>query len=201
MRQRRTLGFDPIDEARRQWIDRGWQDAAGGMAALTSIIRVEQLLMARVEEALAPFELTFARYELLVLLDFSRAGALPMGKLGARLQVHPASVTNAVDRLESDGLVERRAHPDDGRTTLAAITAAGRQRARSATKLLNDGVFATLELDPHELELLFSTLRRFRATAGDFVTDPAQPGEPADPSADAGADIDANINADGDRAI
>ncbi|HNB96493.1 MAG TPA: hypothetical protein PLX07_16060, partial [Microthrixaceae bacterium] len=68
MRQRRTLGFDPIDEARRQWIDRGWQDAAGGMAALTSIIRVEQLLMARVEEALAPFELTFARYELLVLL-------------------------------------------------------------------------------------------------------------------------------------
>ena len=200
-RGRSPLGFDPIDEARRQWVAHGWTDAADAMAVVTSVIRVEQIVMGRIDALLKPEGLTFARYELLVLLDFSRKGAMPLGKIGARLQVHPASVTNAVDRLESDGLVERRAHPDHGRTTLAAITAAGRQHARSATKLLNDGVFATLELDPHELELLFSTLRRFRATAGDFVTDPAQPGEPADPSADAGADIDANINADGDRAI
>lgn len=168
MRQRRTLGFDPIDEARRQWIDRGWQDAAGGMAALTSIIRVEQLLMARVEEALAPFELTFARYELLVLLDFSRAGALPMGKLGARLQVHPASVTNAVDRLEAQGLVERVAHPDDGRATLATITSTGRRRVRRATAVLNEAVFSDLGWSERDLRDLFRILRKLRRGAGDF---------------------------------
>lgn len=168
MRQRRPLGFDPIDEARRQWIDRGWQDAAGGMAALTSIIRVEQLLMARVEEALGPFELTFARYELLVLLDFSRAGALPMGKLGARLQVHPASVTNAVDRLEAQGLVERVAHPDDGRTTLATITSTGRRRVRRATAVLNEAVFSDLGWSDRDLRDLFRILRKLRRGAGDF---------------------------------
>ena len=168
MRQRRTLGFDPIDEARRQWIDRGWQDAADGMAALTSIIRVEQLLMARVEEALAPFELTFARYELLVLLDFSRAGALPMGKLGARLQVHPASVTNAVDRLEAQGLVERVAHPDDGRATLATITSTGRRRVRRATAVLNEAVFSDLGWSERDLRDLFRILRKLRRGAGDF---------------------------------
>jgi len=168
MRQRRTLGFDPIDEARRQWIDRGWQDAAGGMAALTSIIRVEQLLMARVEEELAPFELTFARYELLVLLDFSRAGALPMGKLGARLQVHPASVTNAVDRLEAQGLVERVAHPDDGRATLATITSTGRRRVRRATAVLNEAVFSDLGWSERDLRDLFRILRKLRRGAGDF---------------------------------
>ena len=168
MRQQRTLGFDPIDEARRQWIDRGWQDAAGGMAALTSIIRVEQLLMARVEEELAPFELTFARYELLVLLDFSRAGALPMGKLGARLQVHPASVTNAVDRLEAQGLVERVAHPDDGRATLATITSTGRRRVRRATAVLNEAVFSDLGWSERDLRDLFRILRKLRRGAGDF---------------------------------
>lgn len=171
-RGRSPLGFDPIDEARRQWVDHGWTDAADGMAVVTSIIRVEQIVMSRIDALLKPEGLTFARYELLVLLDFSRRGAMPLGKIGARLQVHPASVTNAVDRLESDGLVERLAHPDDGRTTLAAITAAGRRRARSATSVLNDGVFAALELDRPELELVFSTLRRFRSAAGDFAIDP-----------------------------
>lgn len=169
MRPRRTLDFDPIAEARRQWIDRGWEDAAGGMAALTSIIRAEQLLMARVEEHLKPFELTFARYELLVLLDFSRTGALPMGKLGDRLQVHPASVTNAVDRLEARGLVERVAHPDDGRATLATITPTGRRRVRRATTVLNEQVFSDLGWTRRDLDDLFRILGRLRRSAGDFV--------------------------------
>ena len=174
-RGRSPLPFDPIGEARRQWVDHGWDDAADGMAVVTSIIRVEQIVMGRIDALLKPKGLTFARYELLVLLDFSRNGAMPLGKIGARLQVHPASVTNAVDRLEADGLVERRAHPDDGRTTLAAITAAGRRRSRSATRLLNDEVFSRLELDPSELDVVFATLRRFRAAAGDFLDEPVEP--------------------------
>ena len=67
--------------------------------------------------------LTFARYEVLMLLSFSRQGALPLGKIGERLQVNAASVTNAVDRLEADGLVTRRSNPDDGRGRLARLTA------------------------------------------------------------------------------
>ena len=60
-----------------------------------------------------------------MLLSFTRHGALPLGKMGARLQVHPASVTNLVDGLERAGYVAREPHPTDGRTTLAAITASG----------------------------------------------------------------------------
>ena len=167
-RARPALAFDPIDEARRQWIEHGWGDAADGMAVLTSIIRVEQIVMARIDALLKPLDLTFARYELLVLLDFSSRGSMPLGKVGARLQVHPASVTNAVDRLEADGLVERIAHPDDGRTRLATITPAGRRLARRATAVLNEEVFASLGWDPDELDSLFGLLRRFRADAGDF---------------------------------
>jgi DNA-binding MarR family transcriptional regulator len=165
----RALPFDPIEEARRQWIDHGWDDAADGMAALTSIIRVEQILMSRIEARLKPFGLTFARYELLVLLEFSRKGALPLGKIGARLQVHPASVTNAVDRLEADGLVERIAHPGDGRTTLATITADGRRTARRATRTLNAEVFSDLGWSRTDLDALFRILRRLRKSSGDFT--------------------------------
>ena len=71
------------------------------MALVTSIMRTHQILSARVDATLAPFNLTFARFEVLMLLDFSRAGRLPLGKIGQRLQVHPASVTNAIDRLVS----------------------------------------------------------------------------------------------------
>ena len=165
----RTLPFDPIDEARRQWESHGWTEAAPGMAAITSIIRVEQLVLGRIDALLRPLGLTFARYELLTLLSFTRTGALPLGKIGDRLQVHPASVTNAVNRLEQDGLVERVAHPEDGRTTLATLTEKGRRVAAEGTRLLNEEVFEQLGWSRSDLDALFRILRKFRAAAGDFA--------------------------------
>src|SRR4029453_19377505 len=97
------------------------------MSPTTSIMRAQQLILAAVDEALRPLDLTFARYEALVLLAFSRQGSLPMGKMGDRLMLHPTSVTNIIDRLERQGLVDRLAHPTDRRTTLAAITDEGRR--------------------------------------------------------------------------
>jgi DNA-binding MarR family transcriptional regulator len=157
-----SLGFDPIAEARRQWEVHGWSEAAPGMAALTSVMRVQQILMAQVDTVLAPFELTFARYEVLALLGFTRRGALPLGKVGARLQVHPASVTNAVDRLEAQGLVRRIPHPTDGRTT------AGRKVVTAATEALNTEVFTQIGLSRGDLDQLFALLGKLRAAAGDF---------------------------------
>ena len=162
------MAFDPIAEARRQWSDHGWDDAADGMAVVTSIVRADQILQSRIDTVLRPMQLTFARYELLVLLDFSRSGALPLGKIGKRLQVHPASVTNAVNRLESDGLVTREPHPDDGRTTLATLTPEGRALARSATAALNRDVFGDLGLTERQMAELFALLHRIRRNAGDF---------------------------------
>jgi DNA-binding MarR family transcriptional regulator len=162
------LSFDPIGEARRQWEAHGWGAAAPGMAAVTSIVRVHQLLVAEVDRVLRPHGLTLARYEVLMLLLFSRDGALPLGKIGQRLQVHPASVTNAVDRLEAQRLVRRRAHPTDGRTVLATLTAKGRTVAESATADVN-AVFAGLDLP----DGLFESLREVRAAAGDFASVPS----------------------------
>ena len=162
------LPFDPIEEARRQWAAHGWDDAADGMAAVTSVMRAEQVFLSRVDEVLRPFKLTFARYEALMLLSFSRRGSLPLSKIGQRLQVHPTSVTNTIDRLEGQGFVRRVPHPTDRRTTLAEITDAGRALAEQATKAVNSGVFAATGLSHSDLNELFRLLRRLRRAAGDF---------------------------------
>ena len=165
----RSLPFDPIEEAKRQWVAHGWDEAADAMAAVTSVMRAEQIFLARVEEVLRPFDLTFARYEALVLLLFSRRGALPLSKIGQRLQVHPTSVTNTIDRLEAQGLVTRTRHPTDRRTTLAEITPAGRQVALEATDAVNAKAFSAPGLSNRELQQLFGLLRKLRHNAGDFL--------------------------------
>ena len=162
-----AAGFDPITEARRQWAAHGWDDVADGMAALTSVMRAQQLLLARCDAVLADFDLTFARYELLALLSFTRHGELPLGKAGVRLQVHPASVTNAVNRLVDAGLVEKRPHPTDGRGTLASITDEGRRVVAAATARLNAEVFGALGLSDAEARKLTALLRKVRAASGD----------------------------------
>jgi DNA-binding MarR family transcriptional regulator len=128
------LDFDPIEEAGRQWRRHWGQTPVPAMMAVTSVMRVQQIWLARLNETLAPFELTFARYEALMLLYFSRSGALPLGRMGARLQVHPTSVTNLIDGLERHGYAQRTPHPSDRRTTLAEITAQGRSVAEEATR-------------------------------------------------------------------
>lgn len=162
------LPQDPIAEARRHWEEHGWGEAAAGMAAVTAVMRTHQILLTRVENVLRPFSLTFARFELLALLSFTASGALPMAKAGARLQVHPTSVTNAVDRLEQAGLVERRKHPSDGRTVLVEITPAGRKLVPLAASALNREVFSRSGFAADDLAELTDILTRFRRDAGDF---------------------------------
>jgi DNA-binding MarR family transcriptional regulator len=165
------LPIDPIAEARRQWIQHGWDSAADGMAAVTSIMRAQQVMLARVEAVLKPLGLSFARFEFLTLLSFTREGAMPMASASARLQVHPTSVTNTVDRLERAGLVERRRHPTDGRATLVAITDEGRALAAEAAVHLNEQVFEQPGLEQDDVTAIVRILARFRKDAGDF-TDP-----------------------------
>ncbi|WP_436531510.1 MarR family winged helix-turn-helix transcriptional regulator [Actinoplanes sp. HUAS TT8] len=162
------LHLDPIAEARRQWADHGWEEAADGMAAVTSLMRAQQIALGRVEAVLRRHGVTFARYELLMLLYFSRAGALPMAKIGERLQVHPTSVTNAVDRLESAGLVRRAGHPTDRRTTLVELLDPGRELALAATKDLNAEVFKDPGVSPAGVTALVDILTEMRQGAGDF---------------------------------
>jgi DNA-binding MarR family transcriptional regulator len=164
------LPFDPIERAAQIWESR-FGDARA-MAAVTAIMRVQQILLAALDGLLRPYGLTFARYEALVLLSFSRSGALPMRLIGERLMVHPTSATNIVDRLEQQGLVTRRPNPADGRGTLAEITPAGRDLVARATADLMAAEFGMAGYAAADLEGIAAMLRALRVSAGDFAAEP-----------------------------
>src|SRR3954462_9437314 len=138
------------------------------MLAVTSIMRAQAILIGELDALLRPYDLTFARYEALVLLTFSRAGALPLSRIGEGLMVHPTSVTNTIDRLERQGYVKRRPNPRDGRGVLAEITESGRDTVERATRDLMTADFGLAAYGTGELEAIFEVLRSLRVTAGDF---------------------------------
>jgi DNA-binding MarR family transcriptional regulator len=162
-----NLPFDPIERAAEHWDQRFGPSAA--MKVATSIMRVQQLLLARYDGILRPYELTFARYEALVLLAFSRRGELPMRVVGERLMVHPTSATNIIGRLSRQGYVRRRRNPRDGRGVLAAITAKGHSVVDRATKELMAAGFGLDALPAGRCEEVFQALRGVRLAAGDFT--------------------------------
>jgi DNA-binding MarR family transcriptional regulator len=163
------LPFDPIERAGELW--EGHFGPAAAMRAATSIMRAQQVLLARYDALLRPHGLTFARFEALALLHFSRSGALPLSVIGDRLMVHPTSVTNTIDRLQRSGFVERLPNPRDGRGVLARLTDSGRSVViRAQADLMSDG-FGLSAYDEGALDELFVLLRRLRVAAGDFRVD------------------------------
>jgi DNA-binding MarR family transcriptional regulator len=162
------LTFDPIAEAARLWREHWGEDTATPMAAVTSVMRAHQLMLAGLNATLEPYGLTFPRYEALMLLYYTRAGSLPLGKMGPRLQVHQTSVTSLIDGLEKSEMLVREPHPTDRRTTLATITERGRTVAAEATLALNEMRFGTAPLSDPELQSITDVLEQYRRGAGDL---------------------------------
>jgi DNA-binding MarR family transcriptional regulator len=160
------LAFDPIERAGDIW-SRHIGDPTS-MRLATSIMRVQQLISSELDAVLKPLGITFARYEVLQLLSFSATGQLPLSKIGERLMVHPTSVTNAMDRLQSQGLVRRVADETDRRRTFAELTDEGHRVLKEATAAITAIDFAVLGLSPEQQDQTYQLLRHLRAAAGDF---------------------------------
>ncbi|HEY1653145.1 MAG TPA: hypothetical protein VGG09_14770 [Acidimicrobiales bacterium] len=80
MRAPRSLSFDPVVAARDVWASKGWGPASTGMTTVTSIMRAHQLFLAQANDVLRPFDLTFARYE--VLAWNAECGQLSLSQIG-----------------------------------------------------------------------------------------------------------------------
>lgn len=167
------LPFDPIARAGELWRAR-WGGASRhtAMVTATSIMRVQQLLLGEFDAIAGRHGLTFARYEALVLLAFSRQGRLSMGRIGERLMVHPTSATHIVQRLAAQGFVERIANPADRRGTLAVITDTGRAAMEATTADLEAAEFGLGMLSGEDQDRLFSLLRGVRVANNDFIEGP-----------------------------
>lgn len=154
------LDFDPIERAGELWAEHIGD--ASAMRFATSVMRVQQVLLAQFDAALKPHDITFSRYEVLRLLSFSSSGKLPLSKIGERLMVHPTSVTSLVDRLVQQGLVHRESDAEDRRRVLASLTPAGRKVLDAATDALTELNFGLNALTTDQQDAGYELMRIIR---------------------------------------
>ena len=130
---------------------------------LTSVMHVAAHVQERLEMALEPTNLSLAK--LGALRHLAEADApLPLGQLAERIACVKSNVTQLVDRLEADGLVNRVPDPDDRRSVRAAITDEGMDRYRAGmTAMLGAEEVLVADLpyeDQQQLRHLLAKLAR-----------------------------------------
>ena len=157
---------DPVDEAARRWGER-YPDATR-FRALTALVRTYGVAVRSIEQVLRPLELNLSRFELLLVLSFTRSGQLPTMRLRDVLMIHGSSVTYLVNRLEDAGLIERDGDPRDRRVSLVRITPAGAERVRRASELLVEAGFGIFgSVDDERLDRLADWMGQLRAGGSD----------------------------------
>src|SRR5437867_6936699 len=106
-------------------------------ALVVSLLETAEAVEARLEAALSPTGLSMAKLAVLHVLVEARQ-PLPLSELAERQHCVRSNITQLVDRLEKDGLVRRRADPDDRRSVLAELTPAGEQAHAKGVRALAD---------------------------------------------------------------
>ena len=154
-----TPADDPVEKARRTWAER--HPDASGFTVLVSMLRTYNLLMRELERLLKPLGLTLSRFEVLLLLSFTRGNALPVMRLRDLLMIHGSSATYLVDRLADAGWVAREADPGDRRVSIVRLTDAGAEMVEAGVAALAGfGPIAALpEDDRRSLSALLAALR------------------------------------------
>lgn len=143
-------------KAELQWAER-W-GASEQMGLAISIIRSYRLLMGRLAESLAVFDLSFSAFEILSILSFAREYSLPLGHISSQLMVRAATTSSVVKALETRGLVTTAVNPRDGRSRVAALTPAGLKLINRAAQQLVEDRFGLSHLTRAEVRELAGML-------------------------------------------
>jgi DNA-binding MarR family transcriptional regulator len=102
-----------------------------------ALMHASQAIEDRVEAALGRAGLSLAKFG--VLTELVRANqALTLSELASRLSCVRSNMTQLIDRLEADGLVERVDDPADRRAVRAALTESGKAQQAAGDREMKD---------------------------------------------------------------
>ncbi len=117
-----------------------------------------RLFARAIEKRLAPLGLAPAHMPILLGLE---AGPQPQKVLAQHAKVEQPTMTATLNRMERDGLVERLPNPDDGRSSLVALTAKAREKLAGVAAAGRDvNVMALKNLSRDERAQFFALLRQ-----------------------------------------
>lgn len=131
------------------------------IVVLKKLLHAAAVVEARIEAALASTGLSLSKFAALDRLNKAGEPVL-FTRLAQQLSCVKSNITQLIDRLEAEGLVERKDDPEDRRSVLAAITDEGRHRYEAGDRILTDAAEVLLKsFKKDELELLNNLLSRF----------------------------------------
>jgi DNA-binding MarR family transcriptional regulator len=119
---------DIIDRISRDLTESGVKADASGLAVTGRILRLARNVEAARDRLLGEFGLSVADFDVMATLR-RRAGedGLKAKHLQESVMITSGGMTKRLDRLESAGLIERQADPDDRRGVLITLTTEGRR--------------------------------------------------------------------------
>lgn len=111
------------------------------LGAWRNLIHAHARLFRRLDEELqAAHGISLAEYDALLQLANAPGRRLRMSVLAERVLLSRSGITRLVDRLVASGMVERSVCTTDARGAEAALTSAGLDRLRAASRTHLDGV-------------------------------------------------------------
>jgi DNA-binding MarR family transcriptional regulator len=162
-----TNSADPIAWSRSRWEELNQPDA-DHLAAMASILRTHQLVVANMERTLREEDLSRTAWLTMTTLQMSRNRTRPLGQLSRHLIVHPTTVTMVIDQLERRVYVTRAPHPTDGRTVLATLTSKGLTVVKRANRAMAAAGFGLDGVDKALAVEVARVLGDVRACLGDI---------------------------------
>ncbi len=119
--------------------------------------------------------LGFSAGQFPILVELWEEDGLTQKQLLERVDVEQATMANTLSRMERDGLIERRPHPNDRRAQLVFLTPKGKELRDAAISAVCDADDALLQgFKRFEKELLLEFIRRVLENAR--AQNPATPG-------------------------
>ena len=115
------------------------------------------------------FDVTLPRFDLMAQLDKTPSG-MTLGELSSRMMVSNGNVTGLVERLVSDGLIDRRPAPKDRRAQIVSLTAEGRRTFRAIARTHEAWIAEMFEsLSSSDTETLMRMLAKTKTSAGNAI--------------------------------
>lgn len=139
------------------------QIADDHLTAWRALLNTHARLTGQIEAALADAALPqLGWYDVLWALHRSPGKALRMGELADAVTISRSGLTRLVDRIEAEGLLERRQAPGDRRAVEAAITPEGSKLLRRMWPVYEKVLRAEFEskLTPAEAKTLSKALAK-----------------------------------------
>jgi MarR family transcriptional regulator for hemolysin len=118
-----------------------------------------RLIMRHFEKCLRPLD--FGMAYMPVAMALGKVGPLLQKDLAERCHVEQPTMAILLGRMERDGIIARKPHPDDKRATLIALTLKGKRLLPKIKRLLiAEAEIATAGLSDEDKAMLISLLRR-----------------------------------------